>query len=382
MGAGHLQEGEVEFHLLEAALGNTDDPKGAKQTILDGLKHGIASPLSPPQKPQSDNSQQAVVNRSQTPNSESELYLFSEDGTARWKETHNGRILIPVANFTAQIVEELEFDDGEESSLHYKIQGELRGHSLPEVQVPARQFDSLCFVAEKYGSQAQISPPSTNREYLRHAIQVNSGEVARTKMFTHTGLRVVDGKNVYLTSTGALDQEEIKVQLDGGQNLKLQRYSLPLKSSPSEIKAGIEASLNFLKAAHSKVSIPLWMAPFAAVLMSLLEEPFASLFILGPSGSHKTTLAVLAQCHLGNFSTNNLHSFNDTANSLEKAALILKDAPMLVNDKVHFTPPKTNLKFIISFSDFCGTLFFSFSSADLITDCGCITNSAKADQFS
>mgnify|MGYP000299104990 CR=1 FL=1 len=152
VGAGHLQEGEVEFHLLEAALGNTDDPKGAKQTILDGLKHGIASPLSPPQKPQSDNSQQAVVNRSQTPNSESELYLFNEHGTARWKETHNGRILIPVANFTAQIVEELEFDDGEESSLHYKIQGELRGHSLPEVQVPARQFDSLCFVAEKYGS--------------------------------------------------------------------------------------------------------------------------------------------------------------------------------------------------------------------------------------
>ena len=92
VGAGHLQEGEAEFHLLEAALGNTDDPKGAKQTILDGLKHGIASPLNPSQKTQSDNSQQAVVNRSQTPNSESDLYLFNQHGTARWKETQNGRI--------------------------------------------------------------------------------------------------------------------------------------------------------------------------------------------------------------------------------------------------------------------------------------------------
>lgn len=90
--------------------------------------------------------------------------------------------------------------------------------------------------------------------------------------------------------------------------------------------------MNFLKATHSKVSIPLWVAPFAAVLMSLLEEPFASLFILGPSGSHKTTLAVLALCHHGNFSTSNLHTFNDSANSLEKAAFILKDAPMLVDD--------------------------------------------------
>jgi len=333
VGAGHLQEGEAECHLLEAAQSNTDDPKGAKQTILDGLKHGIASPLNPPQKTQSDNSQQAVVNRSQTPNSASELYLFNEHGTARWKETHNGRILIPVANFTAQIVEELEFDDGEQTKLHFRIEAESGDHRFPEVVVPAEQFNSLSFVQKTYGSRAQIFPPTTtSKDHLSHAIQVRGGEVQRTLVYTHTGWREIDGEPAYLSSSGALDLNNVEVRLEEGSDPKLNKYSLPSTSTPEEVRSGIAASLNFLQVAPYKVTIPLWVAPYAATIVSEIADHFASVYILGPSGCRKTALVVVALCHHGNFSPDNLFTFNDTTNSLEKASYTLKDAPLFVDD--------------------------------------------------
>ncbi len=333
VGAGHLQEGEAECHLLEAALSNTDDPKGAKQTILDGLKHGIASPLNPPQKTQSDNSQQAVVNNSQTPSSESELYLFNEHGTARWKETHNGRILVPLANFTAKIVEELRFDDGEQTKLHFRIEAESGDHRFPEVVVPAEQFRSLSFVQKNYGSRAQIFPPTTtSKDHLSHAIQVRGGEVQRTRVYTHTGWREIDGQLTYLSSLGALDLNNVEVQLEEGRDPKLNKYSLPSTSTPEEVRSGIAASLKFLQVAPDKVTIPLWVAPYAAAIISEIEDHFASLYVLGPSGCRKTALAVLALCHYGDFSADNLFTFNDTTSSLQKASYILKDAPLLVDD--------------------------------------------------
>ena len=332
VGSGHLQEGETECHLLEAALSNTDEPKRAKQTILDGLKHGIA-PLNPPQKPQSDNSQQAVVNHSQTPNSESDLYLFSEHGTARWKETQNGSILVRLANFTAKIDEELEFDDGEQTKLHFRIEAESGDHRFPVVVVPAEKFSSLSFVQKNYGSRAQIFPPTTtNKDHLSHAIQVRSGEVRRTRVYTHTGLREIDGQLTYLSSFGALDLNNVEVQLEEGKDPKLNKYSLPSTSTSEEVRSGIAGSLKFLQVAPDKVTIPLWVAPYAATIISEIEDHFASLYVLGPSGCRKTALAVLALCHHGDFSADNLFTFNDTTNSLEKASYILKDAPLLVDD--------------------------------------------------
>ena len=163
MGGGHLQEAEAERHLLEAALSNTNNSEAAQQTILDGLRHGMASPLDPPGNSEHPNREQAIPREDSSTPPDTELYLFSERGTSRWKETHNGRILVPLANFTIKIAEELEFDDGEESSLNYKIKGECQGNLLPEMQVSAKQFGSLNFVPEKYGAHAQIFPPASSK---------------------------------------------------------------------------------------------------------------------------------------------------------------------------------------------------------------------------
>lgn len=45
--AGYFAQADVERALIAAALGNTDSPEGARQTILDGVEYGLKKPLHP-----------------------------------------------------------------------------------------------------------------------------------------------------------------------------------------------------------------------------------------------------------------------------------------------------------------------------------------------
>ena len=345
---GLLDENKAKLCLLEAARSNTSDKKAAELTICNGLIYGKANPIDLPdiEKRKNDPQPDTPENTQETTHS---FYKFNESGTWRWKNTKEGQTLLPLANFTARIVEQLEFDDGEQTKLYFRIEAQSGDRCFPEVIVANQKFSSLGFVSEHYGAHAQIHPPLSNKDYLRHAIQVNSSQILNTRVFTHTGLREVDGQLTYLSSSGALDLENVQVQLDEGHRQKLKRYELPVSSTPEEVKEGIEASLSFLDVASRSVSLPLWMAPYAAAIVSEIEEHFMSLYLLGPTGSRKTSLAVLSLCHHGNFSTDNLYTFNDTTNSLEKVSFVLKDAPMLVDDFYPTTNRKDQQRMISTF---------------------------------
>ena len=335
VGGGHLEEGSARSRLLDAALRNTDNAIDAERTIHESLENGKAAPLDPPQNQnaQPHGEDPSPHNSDQNGMECSALYRFSESGTFRMMRNKSGD-LVPdlIANFTARILEELMYDDGERAELKYRIKGERGDESYPEVIVPAEEFNSLKFVEMNWGCTAQIFPGHGVRDKLRHAIQVNSEEVTRTTIYTHTGIREINGKLTYLSSSGALDCEGVQVVLDDSENEKLNRYALPTTSSAEEVHSGTQASLSFLEVADYSVSIPLLVLTYAPVISSLIQKNFASLYLLGPSGCHKSTLAALALCHYGDFTADNLHTFNDTVNSLERASYILKDAPMLVDD--------------------------------------------------
>ena len=346
---GLLDEEKARSSLLEAARSNTSNIKSVERTIDDGLNYGKANLVNSPIdfEPHKDTQTQTIrINQNTL---EPSLYEFNEKGTWRWVGTNEDRKLRLVANFWAQIVEELWFDNGEKRELYYRIQAKHKLKNYPEVTIPAQHFSSLDFVSKNYGSSAQIFPGSGNKEYMRHAIQVNSEEASEKLVFSHTGWRQINEELAYLSSSGALDRDCVEVQLDKGQDQKLNRYALPNVSTPDEVKAGIEASLSFFELAPDKISIPLWVAPYAASISSWFEDNFASLYLVGPSGSRKTALAVLALCHFGNFTANNLYTFNDSTNSLEKASFILKDAPMLIDDFYPTTITKDQKRMISTF---------------------------------
>jgi len=278
---------------------------------------------------------ETAASNTDSPDSDSgtDFYQFSEFGITRKKETKDGPVYVPLSNFVSRITEEQLHDDGETSALIFQVETTCLGQKMPTVTVPASEFASLRFVAEHFGNRAQIFPSATTRDYLRHAIQVHSGlNVPRRHIFTHTGLTEIDGKLTYLSSTGALDAPTVSVELDTTSQPNLSRYQLPMESTPEETHAGIRASLDFLDVAERSVSTPLWVASYGAAIISEIEDHFASLLLLGPTGCRKTTLGTLALNHHGNFTDENLFSFGATSNFLERAAFTLKDAPMLVDD--------------------------------------------------
>ncbi|MEW6686321.1 MAG: hypothetical protein AB1393_08980 [Candidatus Edwardsbacteria bacterium] len=255
-------------------------------------------------------------------------YFIDNSGyLCRWKQLKDGVIPVRLANFEAQISEEITEDDGFELTHSYGIEGRIKNKFLPKIEVPASFFNSLNWL-HKWGSQVILEPGQANKDYVRHAIQVRSNGARNLTYFTHTGWRQIQGGWCYLTGGGAIGRDAVSVKL----SKELQRYYLPLK--PENETESIKISLSFLDIGKRAVTIPLFSLLHLSPLTTILEPmPNFSGYIYGETGLFKTTLAILLLSHFGSFdSINNLSNFDDTANALEKRAFILKDTLHIIDD--------------------------------------------------
>jgi len=264
-------------------------------------------------------------------------YFIDEAGyLCRWKQTKDGQIPVKLANFDAEITEEIIEDNGLELSHNYGIEAKLHDRRLPKIEIPASSFNSLNWL-HKLGNQTILEPGQTVKDYVRHAIQTRSNGVKRTTYYTHTGWRQIQNSWCYLTAGGAIGAENISVKLPK----ELQRYNLPLNSE-NEAEA-IRKSLSFLEIGKKEITLPLFAFLYLSPLTTLLEPmPNFAGYIYGETGTFKTTIATLLLSHFGQFnSANNLSNFDDTANALIKRAFTLKDT-LLVIDDYHPTNRKTD----------------------------------------
>lgn len=232
---------------------------------------------------------------------------------------------VPLCNFTAEIVEEIALDDGCEVKLQYRVSGKLDNTSeLPIAIVDAADYlEVLKWVARAWGANAIVTCGSHND--LREAIQQLS-KPKQSRIYTHTGWREIDGKQVYLHQGGAVGTDGVSVQLDA----PLDRAQLPEKvEEPTE---AIRCSLKLLACGPASVSIPLLGAIYLAPLASVLEPDFA-IYLTGPTGSLKSELAALAQQHFGRFDRKHLPaSWSSTENAIEAILFTLKDMLAVVDD--------------------------------------------------
>ena len=67
--------------------------------------------------------------------------------------TKDGEERKPLTNFQAYITAEIVEDDGAEKRRLYEIEGRVRGKSPVRFTIPAKDFPSLNWVAEKLGAQ-------------------------------------------------------------------------------------------------------------------------------------------------------------------------------------------------------------------------------------
>ena len=261
-------------------------------------------------------------------------YAATPAGMVWRKRTLEGAVDVPLANFSATITADVVEDDGVETVRRYELEAVLRGRTH-RLRVPATQFASLNWVADRLGAGAIVEPGQGLRERLRVAIQSLSGDVAVRTEYAHTGWRLLRDQWAYLHAGGAIGVDGpldgVVVALSGS----LGRYRLPDPPAGRDLVEAVQASLALLELLPPEVAYPLlavvWLAPLREMLSQ--EPPDFVLWLHGPSGTFKSELSALAMAHYGEFTRTTLPiSFAATANAVERICSAAKDALVAVDD--------------------------------------------------
>ncbi len=347
VGAGALDRGSVEAALFGTAAALGLGEHEIRATIRSGLEGGMKQPRELPEKGQGRGSgaRQGVNPASPEPGHQAgqgepepvEIFwvghtYFVHRGRLYLKTfDRKGELTTPaaLANFQARIVEEIARDDGLRRSKEFQITGSLdTGKALPPALVSAEKFDSLAWVKKEWGAAAAVAPGRSLGPHLVNAMLAHSKGFKRRTVYAHSGWLKVGGAWRYLHGGGAIGPGE-PVEVDLGENLG--KYQLPAPGG----REAAEASLRFLDVAPWEVTAPLLACAYLAPFADLCKIDF-SLWLYGPSGSFKSTLAALALSHFGNFDRLTLPgSWFSTVNSLERLCHALKDHLIVIDD---FTP--------------------------------------------
>lgn len=258
-----------------------------------------------------------------------DIYTIENGRICVQKEQDHQTIAVPLCNFVAHVTEEVTRDDGMEANKYFKVRGRsCTGTHLSEIEVPAANFAGLNWVVSEWGMKAIIGAGMNSKDRLREAIQLMSHDANRRHIYTHTGWRHHEGQNIYLSQGGAIGIDNVDVDLDS----QLKRYYLPQPDPDKTIKA-VQASIDFIYIlSDPHVSMPLWAAMYLAPLADAIDLAF-TVWLVGPSGSFKSTLTGLVMNHFGDFDQNHLPaSWQDTANLLQKLLFLAKDAPLVIDD--------------------------------------------------
>lgn len=241
---------------------------------------------------------------------------------------------IPLANFDARIVAEVVRDDGSEQVRVFTLRGTTdAGATLPQVEVPAREYDRMTWVAERWGTAALVYAGPSTRDHLRVAIQYLSGRVPVRVVFAHLGWRNIGGKWVYLHAGGAIGENGSVSGVDVELEEALRDYVLPDPPAGQELCRAVRASLSLLDLAPERITAPLLGATYLAPV-GVATELDLSVFLTGRTGAFKTSVTALCQAFWGSaWSDRHLPgSWISTANALEKLAFLAKDAVLVVDD--------------------------------------------------
>lgn len=243
-------------------------------------------------------------------------------------------VIRPLSNFAVVPRAIVTRDDGVNVSQSAVLDGwDASGRRLPQTIVPTEQFDGMAWVTRAWDFRANIAPGSMVKDKLRYAIsEVGRISSERWTEYTHTGWRKIDGSWCYLHGGGAIGRDDVTVSLEAG----LENYRLDPETAATYAD-GARESLKMLDVIRQHISIPLLGVTFLAPLREFMDAtgvaPAFSLFILGGTGTRKSTACALALSHFGNFNAKSLPaSFNDTANYIRKKAFLLKDSLFVVDD--------------------------------------------------
>lgn len=240
----------------------------------------------------------------------------------------NGIVKRKLCNFAPEIVCEVTVDDGAVTTTYIRLRGvHESGRTLPEIEIPAADFASFNWMAQRWGMDCILEVGKTVKDCVRHAIQTTATYAEKKTVFAVTGWKKIGGEWHYLMPGG----DDHTVDLHS----KLQGYTMERNCDAFDIQTA--GCLLRMMPAPEEVMFPLLAFTFLSPLNHFLKEagcePKFVLFLSGKTGSRKSTLAALMLSFFGKFTASELPlSFRDTANSILHNAFALKDVLTCIDD--------------------------------------------------
>lgn len=240
-----------------------------------------------------------------------------------------GRKWAVLCNFDAVITADVTVDDGVETTRHFEIRASL-GREVCSFTIPAAQFGTMNWVAEKLGAADYVEPTQGTTQRLAVAIRVLSENIVQRHVRANTGWIEHEGQDVFLHAGGALGADGpvtgVVVELPG----TLDAFELPDPPDRNQLRKSVTFSLFIRRAMADRVAAAL----LGAVFRAPLGEADLAVHLAGHTGTGKSELASLAQRHFGK----SMHSralpcaWSSTANYLEATASAAKDVLLTVDD--------------------------------------------------
>lgn len=233
-----------------------------------------------------------------------------------------------LCNFAPQALGEIIEDDGANLTRYIRLGGvHQSGRTLPEITIPAEHVEGLGWIVKYWGMDCILQPGLRTRWSVWNALQTTALNMKSVTVFSTTGWKKLDGLWHYLMP----GDDHLTVELPG----KLHGYGMERRCDSLDIQTA--ACLLWMSPAPEEVMLPLLAFTFLSPLNHFLKaagcEPKFVLFLVGKTGSKKSTLAALMLSFFGKFTASELPlSFRDTANSILHNAFSLKDVLTVIDD--------------------------------------------------
>ena len=234
-----------------------------------------------------------------------------------------------LANFNCRILEDVLKDDGVSQERMLTIRAQVDSKQPQALEVPSKQFAAMNWTAQIRGG-AVVAAGTGTRDRLREAIERLSGNMLERTIYTHTGWREIAGEWVYLHAGGGISGDGLRGDIQAELPPSLQDFRLPVPPEGEELRECLQTSLSMLDVGDLSVTLPL----FAAMWRAAIGEVDFSIFLVGETGSYKSSLAAIAQRHFGGgFDRERLPgNWASTVNFNENLAFRAKDALLVIDD--------------------------------------------------
>lgn len=245
-----------------------------------------------------------------------------------FKENKSGSYEHKLCNFAPWLTQEITVWDGQNKQTLIRLGGiHESGRLLPETQIPAEELGSFNWLLRDWGIDCILEPGFGVRESVRYAIQTTAEQAQRKTVYSITGWERIEGQWQFLMP----GDTELTVCLPG----KMQGYAM--QPCCEDADAATAMAMLGSTLAPQQILYAMTAFTFLSPLNHFLKlaghEPKFVLFLVGITGSRKSTLAALFLSYFGHFTGTELPlSFRDTANSILHHAYALRDVLTCIDD--------------------------------------------------